>query len=81
MDTKTTLRHFILENFLFTDEDAALGDDDSLVARGIIDSMGVLEVIEFLENRFGIKVAEAEMVPDNLDSVTKLEAYVTRKAA
>jgi acyl carrier protein len=81
MDTKVFLRQFILENFLFTDDAAAVGDDDSLVARGIIDSLGVLEIIEFLETKFAVKVAEDEMVPDNLDSINKLAAYLATKTA
>lgn len=81
MGTKALLRQFILENFLFTDDGAAVGDDDSLVARGIIDSLGVLEIIEFLETNFAVKVAEDEMVPDNLDSINKLAAYLATKTA
>lgn len=76
MDIKATLRKFILDNFLFTDDATALGDDDSLVVRGIVDSMGVLEIIGFLDSQFAVKVVEEEMVPSNLDSINKLVAFI-----
>lgn len=78
-----TIRRFILENYLFTDDVAQLGLDDSLLGRGIVDSTGMLEVILFIEEQLGVKVADTEMVPENLDSVNRIAAFVTskRKAA
>lgn len=72
---------FIVTNFLFGDEAAAPAGDDSLLGRGIVDSTGILELIEYLESEFGITVAEVETTPDNLDSVDRLAAFVARKAA
>jgi acyl carrier protein len=77
-DIKAQVRRFILANFYVADE-AALVDSASLLEAGIIDSTGVLEVIGFLEDSFKIKVADAEMLAENLDSVDCLEAYVRRK--
>mgnify|MGYP000038172301 CR=1 FL=1 len=77
--TEQKIRDFVLSNFLFTNDAAALGSDESFLARGIIDSTGILEVIHFLEETFGIKVADNEMVPANLDSVNNLVAFVQRK--
>lgn len=79
MDPKQQIRRFIIENYLFTDDESALADSDSLMMRGIIDSTGALEVIFFLEETFGIHVDEAEMLPDNLDSVDRLAAFLQRK--
>jgi acyl carrier protein len=78
-----TIRRFILENYLFTDDLAQLGLDDSLLGRGIVDSTGMLEIILFIEEQLGVKVADTEMVPENLDSVNRIAAFVTskRKAA
>lgn len=77
------IRRFILENYLFTDDPAQLGLDDSLLGRGIVDSTGMLEIILFIEEQLGVKVADNEMVPENLDSVNRIAAFVTskRKAA
>jgi len=79
MSIKDTLRSFILENFLFTDDQAALGDSDSFLERGIVDSTGIMEVITFIEEEYGFGVANEEMVPENLDSVDSLVAYVKAK--
>lgn len=73
------VRGFILANYLFTDDAAALSDGVSLMESGIVDSTGILELIGFLEEKFGIRVADEEMIPDNLDSVEKITAFVARK--
>lgn len=80
-DDARPVRDFILKNFLFSENDAALSNTGSLIADGVIDSTGVLELIMFLEQTFRIEVAEEEMVPENLDSVEKILAYVGRKRA
>lgn len=73
------IRAFILENYLFTDDKSALGLDDSLLERGIVDSTGMLEIIFFIEEQLGVKVKDEEMVPDNLDGVNKIAAFVHSK--
>jgi len=79
---KDRLRAFIIENFLFGDTDYALEDDASLIDNDVMDSTGVLELIAFIDEAFGIKMADADIVPANLDSLSKITAYVTaRKAA
>ena len=77
------IQKFILENYLFTDDANALGVDDSLLGRGIVDSTGMLEIIMFIEEQLGITVMDEEMVPENLDSVSRIAAFVEskRKAA
>jgi acyl carrier protein len=77
---ETTVRDFIVANFLFGDLERLVPDDASLLERGIIDSTGILELVFFLETAYGIKVADAEMVPDNLDSVARVARFVERKA-
>ncbi len=79
MSVESTLRTFILENYLFTDDESALDNNDSFLNKGIIDSTGILEVIFFIEENFDIKVADEEMVPENLDSIANLTAFIARK--
>jgi acyl carrier protein len=72
------VRAYIKENLLFTDDDAALPNDASLLERGIIDSTGVLEIVLFLEETFGVKIADADMLPENFDSVNSIVRFVGR---
>jgi acyl carrier protein len=73
------IRSYILENYLFTTDTSALGVDDSLLERGVVDSSGMLEIILFIEQEFGFSVREEEMTPDNLDSVSKIVRFVQSK--
>ena len=73
------VRAFIVENFLFGDTSTPLNDTDSLIENGVIDSTGVLELIGFIEERFGIVVADAEILPDNLDSLQRISAFVSSR--
>ena len=70
---------FIVSNYLFGDASRRPQDEESLVESGVVDSTGILELIEFLESRFGIEVSEPETVPDNLDSVANLTRFVEEK--
>ncbi len=72
------IREFIVSNFLLGGG-APPADHASLLDEGIIDSTGVLELVEFLERRFGVRVEDREMVPENLDGITRIAAFVTRK--
>ena len=79
MAIEQKLRDYILENFLFTDDQSALNNEDSFLDKGIIDSTGILEVIYFIEDEFSIKINDDEMLPENLDSVTNIVDFVTQK--
>lgn len=79
MEMRQTIRRYILENFLFSDDQSALVDSDSFLAGGIIDSTGVLEIMYFIEETFGISVSDDEMLPENLDSVDNLVRFVSGK--
>ena len=78
---KKTIRQYILENLLFTEDESLLQDNDSFLDGGIIDSTGVMEIILFIEETFDIKVDDSEMLPVNLDSVDSLTAFIQRKQA
>lgn len=77
---RSVLRKFILENYLYTEDESALKDDDSFLDSGILDSMGILEVIDLLNEVFSIEVEDNEMIPDNLDSINDLLAFIKKKS-
>jgi acyl carrier protein len=81
MDVRDKVREYIIENFLFGDDAPLTSDGISLLDEGIIDSVGVMELVSFLEQDFGIGVDDDELIPDNLDSVANLVAFVGRKLA
>ena len=72
------IRAFVIENYLFGEE-GKLGNDDSFMESGIIDSTGILELVRFLEATFGVKVADEDLIPDNLDSIHKIVAFLQAK--
>lgn len=75
---KDKIRTFIVEDFLFG-KDAGLDDNASFLENGVIDSTGILELVSFLEEEFSISVEDEELIPENLDSVNNVVAYVERK--
>lgn len=79
MNIAKDVKSYILENYLFTEDESALANDDSFLEKGILDSTGILEVIFFIEDEYGIKVEDDEMIPDNLDSVECLVTFVKHK--
>jgi acyl carrier protein len=79
MEMEMLIRDFIVENFLFGNKDVPLGDKDSFLQKGLIDSTGILEVVSFIEETFGIKVEDDDLLPENLDSIRRLADFVVRK--
>jgi len=77
-DIQPEIYNFVVENFLFGKADG-LAADDSLVGKGVIDSTGVLELVSFIQDRFGIRMEDQEIIPDNLDSIRNLVTFITRK--
>lgn len=73
------IKTFIVENFMFGSGGESLTLEASLLDQGVIDSTGVLELVEFLEHTYGIAVDDDELIPDNLDSLQSIDAYVARK--
>lgn len=80
MNIQPRIRQFILDNFYIRDP-AEIGDDTLLVTNGIVDSTGMLEVIAFLEEQFGVQVTDEETTPENLDSIDRMAAFIARKQA
>jgi acyl carrier protein len=78
-EARGRIRKYILENFMFTDDEAALSNDDSFLEKGIIDSTGMLELIAFIGDGFQITLEDDELIPDNLDNVNRVAAFIQRK--
>jgi acyl carrier protein len=78
MQIEQEIRRFIEENFILEGEDH-LGDEDSLLEKGIIDSTGVLELVAFLEETYQLKIEDEELIPENLDSVKNISEFIQNK--
>lgn len=78
---RDSVKAFVVENFLFGDTSHGLVGTDSLIENGVIDSTGVLELVAFIEDRYGITVADADIVPANLDSLDRISAFIASKVA
>jgi acyl carrier protein len=79
LDLDQEIRNFIIDNFLYGEDNGTLSNDDSLMEHGLIDSTGALELVTFLEGKYGIKIEDNELDPENLDSVNKLANFIKRK--
>ncbi len=80
MNRAERIRAFIAANFFLSDDDR-LDDDDSLLQAGIVDSMGIVDIVAFLESEFDIHIARNEVTAANLDSVGRIASFVERKIA
>lgn len=80
-DIKQTVRAYIADNFMMGADAAKFADGDSFIEQHVIDSTGFLELVMFLEETYGVVVSDEEMVPENLDSLDNIAAYVSRKRA
>ncbi|QSQ27634.1 acyl carrier protein [Pyxidicoccus parkwayensis] len=77
MSTRERIRGFIVDTFFVDD----FADDDSFLRKGLIDSTGMMELVAFLEQDFGLKLEDRELVPENLDSLSRVVAFVEKKQA
>lgn len=78
-EIKTAVRGFIIENFLFGDEESMVSERESFMESGVIDSTGILELITYLEESFEITLEDNELVPENLDSLNNVAKFVISK--
>ena len=74
------IRDYVIDNFLFGDANG-LKDDSSFLDEGIIDSTGILELVNYMEEEFEITVEDEDLIPENLDSIDNVVAYLERKMA
>jgi acyl carrier protein len=80
MDIKSQVRDFANKNF-YVPEGTHIADDKSLLDQGVIDSTGVFELIGFIEDTFAVTVEDTETLPENLDSIDRIAAFIERKLA
>ena len=78
MQTEHKIREFIIKNLYYT-EDNPIAAEDSFLETGVVDSMGVMELVAFVQSEFGIEVAQDEIVVENFDSIRKLANFVRKK--
>jgi acyl carrier protein len=81
MEIRTSIRRFVLKRFMFGAPAEGLKDEMSFLEQGVVDSTGVLELVAFLEETFKLKIDDEELVPENLDSVSKLVRFISEKIA
>lgn len=75
------VRDYVKATFMYTRPDAELRSDEALIGSGIVDSMGVMELIEFLEAEFGIAIGDDEITEENLGTLDTIRAFVVAKGA
>lgn len=80
MEIEQKIREFIVKNLYFA-EGENIGDQDSFLETGVVDSMGVMELVSYIQAEFGVPVAQQEIVVENFDSIQKLAAFVRGKLA
>jgi acyl carrier protein len=78
-EIRKQIHEYVVENFLFGEGEALSSDDQSFLDSGLIDSTGILELIHFVEDTFDIEVEDEEMIPENLDSIGRVTAFVKSK--
>jgi acyl carrier protein len=77
--SEQSIRDFIARNFVLGQRAGALSTEDSLMEAGIMDSTGVLELTGFLEKSFELQITDEELLPENLDTIGRIVAFVARK--
>lgn len=80
MTIEAQIKDYIAKNLLFSEDGYSYSDDTSFLQEGIVDSVGIMELVAFVEDQMGVQVEDQEIVPDNFDSVSRLAAYVRRKS-
>lgn len=80
-DVRREMRNFIEDNFLYMQPDVELGDGDHLLEKGIVDSLGFVEIVEEVESRFGVQVQDVDITEENFGSIDSIARYVESKRA
>ena len=76
---ESEIRQFVIDNFLFGEGGSDLSAHDSLLEKGLIDSTGILELVSFVQEKFGVKIEDHEIIPANLDSIEKIARFIQQK--
>jgi len=78
MNLSNDIREYIIDNFLFG-EPGNLSDDTSFMEGGIVDSTGILEIVGYIEEKYGISIVDAELIPENFNSINNISKFLERK--
>ena len=78
-DVAGLLKTYIAENILFSDDGYSYDDQDSFLEKGIVDSINILEIVMFIEEKFDFTINDSELIPDNFDSIKKLSEFIQKK--
>lgn len=81
MSIEMQIKDYIAHNLLFSDNGFPYSEDASFLEEGIVDSIGVMELVAFVEENFSVKVDDLDVTPENFDSVSRMAAYIRRKSA
>ena len=73
------VRSFVIDNFLFGEADDHFSNDDSFLENGLVDSIGILTLVEFVREKYAIAIEDEEVVPENWDSVSRVAAFIHTK--
>jgi acyl carrier protein len=79
-DIEQDLHQFVVDTFLFGTDDGGLSANDSFLEKGLVDSMGILALVSHVEERYGIRVEDTELIPENWDSVGRIAKFIVSKA-
>jgi acyl carrier protein len=79
MQLENEIRRYVADNLLYVEEGLEYDDDTSFVGSGLIDSMGIMELVSYVQSNFQILVDQQDLVPDNFDSVSKVAAFIRGK--
>lgn len=79
MEIENKIKSYIAQNLLFSGDEFKYSNDASFLEEGIVDSLGVMELVSFVEDQFGVTVDDQDITPDNFDSVSRLAVYVQSK--
>jgi len=79
MEIHSQLRDYIAQNLLFTDNGYGYDDDASFLEEGIVDSVGIMELVLFIEENYGLSVEDKDLTPDNFDSINKLAYFIKQR--
>lgn len=79
MGVNERIREFIVTELMHEDGAVALADDESLLERGVLDSLGLLQVLAFLEQEYGFTVQDPDIIPENFESISAIATYVDRR--
>jgi acyl carrier protein len=78
MSINNDVRNFVVDTFLFGEDDG-LQDDSSFLAEGIVDSTGIMQLVSFLQERYRVSIEDEELIPDNLDSIKRVATFIEEK--